>query len=408
MLMVAIGLWRFDRAVYFRALNAWGVPALDHPFMDLKNVSAAIECSRKGIDVYRFNPCDPMGRIFPYSRLWLDVGRWLPNHWDSFAAGIGLGIAYLGSIWLVSRPQTWRQSAAILLAVTSTASVYAVERANADLLIFVLIAATATLLQGDFRSRLRGYVLILLGGLLKFYPLAAFAIALRESPRRLIAIALCAVLALAALLFSMRGDLSALSADIPGGRYGSDSFGAMNIFYLIQEITPSILMLIVAAGVLLVSGMISVIPIVRNEQLSNAFLRLTQRDRANLVLGTALIVGCFFSGQSIIYRAIFLIPIVAGLQTLQAEVGGKGLRSRLSCLIGAAIILMWDGAIHDFLYPGRLIPAFYLLLREALWWWFVASLCGILAIFALTSTAFALVRPWFVGRLDAGGRAPLS
>src|SRR5215469_4645637 len=53
---------------------AWGVlgvPPLSFPFGDLRDVTAAWECTRKGIAVLPTNPCDPLGRPEAYPRLWL-------------------------------------------------------------------------------------------------------------------------------------------------------------------------------------------------------------------------------------------------------------------------------------------------------------------------------------------------
>src|SRR5436190_20529947 len=58
-----------------------GVPAAYHWFDDLRNVTAAWDCTRQHLPVLPTNSCDPEGRPANYPRLWL-----LPHH-----LGLGLG-----------------------------------------------------------------------------------------------------------------------------------------------------------------------------------------------------------------------------------------------------------------------------------------------------------------------------
>lgn len=409
LLTAAILLWQADRPLYFQILAIWGVPALDPPLMDWRNLGAAVECWRHGVDVYRVNPCDPMGRIFPYSRLWLDVGGRLSGYLLSSLAGLLLDFAFAASLWFVGRPRGWREAALAFVAAASTASAYAVERANVDLIIFSAIVGAAGFLVGGVRSRMAGYATILLAGLLKFYPLAAFVTALREPPRRFFGIAVSAAIGLAALLIAMRSDLAALSADIPGGHYGSDAFGAANIIYLILAGSPSRLALTLVAGALVVAVVLAVVSFVRSPGLASALAELDGRDRTGLVLGAAIIVGCFFSGQSIIYRAIFLLPVIAGLQALRRAAADARFRNWLLWLTCGAILLMWEGAVHGMLFAGRRpIPGAYLLAREALWWWVVANLTGILAVFAWRSTTPEIIRFRIGGWLKLSRQSPVS
>jgi hypothetical protein len=392
-LLLGAFLWHSDRALYFRGLGLLGVPALPSPFADWDAVVHLMQCAHRGVNVYVPNQCG----TFMYTPLW-GWTRLIPRA-PAWIDGIGLAIdaAFFASLWFAARPRSWRDTAVIVAASLSTAVIYAVERANVDLIIFVLLIAGAALAPREPMRRIAGYLVILLAGLLKFYPFAAFVIALRERTPRFFGIAIVATAALATLLLYMRPELAPLAANLPGGRYGSDAFGANNLVYLLEATGASQLISILALAILGLCAAAAAVSLARDGGFVFAFSQTTERDRTSLVMASAVIVGCFFAGQSILYRAIFLIPVVGGLCALRRAAPRPGLRSRLAGLIGASLGLMWEGAVHGVLFPGHGIPALYLLLREVLWWWVIANLTAVLIVFTATSEALAFIRPLLLG-----------
>ena len=388
LLLVGILLWHSDRTIYFRGLHLWGVPALPRPFADWDAVVHIMQCARRGANVYVRNQCG----TFMYTPLW-GWARLIPRA-PAWIDGIGLAIdaAFFASLWFAVRPRSWPDTVVVVLASLSTASIYAIERANVDLIVFVLLMAAAALVpRGPFR-RIAGYLLILLAGLLKFYPFAAFAIAMRERTPRLLAVALVAIAALAALLLYMRTELAPLAANLPGGRYGSDAFGATNLVFLLKAAGNSQPISILALAILSLCAMAAALSLARDGGFVLAFSAMDENDRTALVLASAVIVACFLASQNILYRAILLVPVVGGLCALRGAAAGPGLRVRLAVLIGTSLVVMWEGALQG-VFPGHRIPAPYLLAREALWWWVVTNLAAVLIVFAATSDALALVCP---------------
>src|SRR5208282_2170579 len=66
------GLYAVGQTPLYRAiLEAWGIGPYDFPFLDIHGELSAIECWRRGVDVYVTNPCDALGRLFDYSPLLL-------------------------------------------------------------------------------------------------------------------------------------------------------------------------------------------------------------------------------------------------------------------------------------------------------------------------------------------------
>ncbi|WP_217429543.1 hypothetical protein, partial [Sphingomonas bacterium] len=179
---------------YRQIVILWGVDVFDFPFLDTETMLSGARCLRAGIDIYVSNPCDTLGRIYDYSPLWMLVAH-LPVTlaWGA-PAGLIVALAYIGSLLLLPEARTARHTVAIALGAVSSVAVFAVERGNNDLLLFLLAGAAATLACRSPRARLLGYGLALLAGLLKYFPLALLALAAREPPRRAAAIAAVAIL----------------------------------------------------------------------------------------------------------------------------------------------------------------------------------------------------------------------
>ena len=65
------GLYFWAQPIYEIALTSYGIAPFRFPFLDTDAITAAIECYRRGVDVYIANPCDALGRPHVYSPLWL-------------------------------------------------------------------------------------------------------------------------------------------------------------------------------------------------------------------------------------------------------------------------------------------------------------------------------------------------
>ena len=81
----AIGLYR---AVWYYLGVAW----FRFPFLDTHAVLAAMDCHRRGFDVYVGNPCDVLDRPHVYSPLWLWIGDVVPVS-AAWTPGVGLALS---------------------------------------------------------------------------------------------------------------------------------------------------------------------------------------------------------------------------------------------------------------------------------------------------------------------------
>src|SRR5262249_24132009 len=219
-------------SLYFRILRGWGLDPLQFPFLDLHVVLAAIECKQLGYEVFVANPCDVLSRPLPYSPMILEAAIWPISATQTTATGITLSLAFF--VALVSLPQPQGQFSWVItvLATMSTMTVFAVERGNLDLVIFIIGAAVGRLALCTGAARWLAYPLILFGAFLKFYPATLLILALREKPRVFAAITTGSFMLIALFGLFYRGPLAmALRNASFVGSYFQDLFGAVNLPY---------------------------------------------------------------------------------------------------------------------------------------------------------------------------------
>jgi hypothetical protein len=228
---IMAGLWLTGaHSIYFGTLRLLGVEPFSFPFLDTHAVLAAAECGRQGIDVYLSNPCDVLGRPHAYSPLWLAI---VPGSLGTGATGwvgASLDLLFLLSLAAVLRPHNPKELLILGSAAVSPMSLYALERANNDLLIFLLVISGAMLFTSPRPYRLFSYGLFVAAGLLKYYPLALLVLVAREERRDGLVIAAPVILALVFFSVAFYPELSLAVASIPAGAsYFTDAFSARNL-----------------------------------------------------------------------------------------------------------------------------------------------------------------------------------
>src|ERR1700730_2504029 len=197
-----------DTEAYSHALKVWGIIPFTYPFLDWEAVSAAIRCWNNNIDVYIADPCDVLNRPHLYSPLWLRATFIPTDRVWTMPIGIGIILGFLLSLFWIVKPANRRELIVFTLACTSTTVVYALERGNSDVIIFIMLVVAGVLSTGPLASRILSYALILLAGLLKFYPLIGLLTALRERPRTFFVIAAAAGLIVLGLFYRFRTEMT--------------------------------------------------------------------------------------------------------------------------------------------------------------------------------------------------------
>jgi hypothetical protein len=276
----------------------------------------------------------------------------------------------------------------VLAASLSTMVVFALERANADILFFVLALAAGLLAERGLPGRMIGHGLALLSALLKYYPVMVLIILFRERIAVFVAVALVAAASAAAFWAVYDEEIVRGWAQIPAGPYNTDLFAAKNLPFMVGMIVeeaaapsrsaPAFAWAVAAGLYAGLGGAVLVIcrRLFSMPELCAATAALSGRERTLMVIGSAVIAGCFFAGQSIGYRGVYLLLVLPGLLALARSAAP---RVRKLCFSTAVVIvlLMWGECFRHALGGGF---GFWLV-RELGWWWSVAVMLALVADF---------------------------
>jgi hypothetical protein len=381
--------------LYFPILRGWGLGwAYRFPIIDIHEVLAAIECKRLGYEVFLANPCDFMRRPFPYSPLFLEAAIWPLSVMQTMAAGITMSLAFFVALASLPTPQGRLGWIVAILATVSTMTALAVERANTDLFIFMIVAVVGPLALSTGATRWLAYALILLGAFLKFYPVTLLILALREKPRAFVAIIVGSVIFIALFVLFYRASLpmafrNAFSAlDRP---YFQDQFGAVDLPYGIASVLrplaelypatmPALAILPWVLMALLMLFSLSVA--IANFPMINAHVpTLAPAPAIFLIAGAMPIVFIFFVGQSPNYRGIFFLFQIPALCLLARQ------EPFFARTTAAILFLMWgDFFRHGIELPHiHYAPKIFWLVHELIWWYVIGILASVLIQFAISS-----------------------
>ncbi|MGH7001304.1 MAG: glycosyltransferase 87 family protein, partial [Stellaceae bacterium] len=324
-------------ALYDSIISGWGVVPFDFPFLDIHGVVASSACWHEGVNVYVVNPCDVLGRLFQYSPLLLTVVPKMPGLAATPYAGLLVNGVFMLSLLLLPMPRRAADIALMVLALLSSAIAFGAERANIDLVIFAAAAVIAVLMQRATIARLAAYAMIAAVALVKYYPATLFLLAVRERPKRFVAVATVAVVLAALFVAIYHTDLALAFGHLPAPRYFTDQFSSRNLPDGLGAIDPGINPAFVGVPLVLCTLLGSLALAGRAQA---AWRHLPQREATFLTVGAVLLVGCFFAGQNIAYRGVFLLLVLPGLMILARSAAGFTGRI-FGATAGVAVCLMW-------------------------------------------------------------------
>ena len=410
-----------DRSLYFALLESWGAAPFSFPFLDISGSLAAWECARQGIDVIVADPCDVLQRSYSYSPIWMSWSAIPLGVADTPAVGWISVLLFLLSLGVLPQPRRPFELVLTLLAIFSTSVVFAAERANPDILLFILALVTALSAEGGRTIRLIGYSAAMLSGLVKYYPFVSLIMVVEERVPVFLFVSIAAVLILAIFGVAYHDEIFRTLPYIPSGTYIEGVFGAKNLPRELGDIATAAFGHATALGNVVAAACLAflavfVVAVGRaftvGGHLPASFAAFPARERNLLALGGAMICGCFFAGQNVWYRAIFLLMVLPGLFAIARTASPRGRSWSLGTTV-AIVFLMWeeffrfniDRVIAAAGMPTPLAAEVRLLLwltREAVWWWVVAILSAILVEFLRRSVVVREGMSWF---RRSGGRA---
>lgn len=343
-----------------------------HPFVDTLAVLQAGACWRVGVDVYHPSACLD-GGVFNYSPVLLRVALLPIGPHDTLAVGLLLCLVFLAALALLPAPARGWEFRLRLAASLSPASYYALEQGNLDTGLFAAITLAVWLLLRAPRARLVAYGIFALGAAAKFYPVACFVLALRETRRVVMALAGAGLAGMAFVAWRYGHGVAAALAIIPSGTPFRASFGRIDLprglamLHLLHF--PAGVVSWAMASAMLGGGW------ALHRSWARALAALDEGRRLYLVTGAAVTLFCFLAAQNIEYRAVYLLLTLPGLWRLGA--------ARLRVLQFAVVLLLWE-AVPRAMISGLSQPyippppaVWFWLLREGLWWWVVAEFTGL-------------------------------
>lgn len=317
-----------------------GLNHFDLWFADSYAVLAAVDAHRAGIDAIKSNPLDVLHRPHSYTDWWYALGPTGLTRDDNFLVGAVWVLAFLAVTWLTVRPITLRAALYCTLLVLSPPVLLAVNRANNDLVIFILLGLAAFVLHPRRAwSWLPALALIALATGLKFYPVVGAAIFLLVRPaRRVLASIGVAALVLAVVLLDVLPTIERGQFPLAPGLY---SLGAVQLFrdlgYTGRGVQVCSILLLALAAFALVRARLTT---------GLADDSRDFRPRALFLLGATTLTACFLAGVSFGYRWIFALWLAPWLLENSRDLSIAAAHRRLAtatCLLLLTIVWL-DGA----------------------------------------------------------------
>ena len=213
---------------------------------------------------------------------------------------------FILSLPVVLRPRTFRDIFLLGLAALSPMTVYALEPANNDLVVYLLIVWASALLVVSRLCRLCSYALFLTAGLLKYYPLVLLLLLARERQQHAILAATIVGLIVISFGGNYHFELGKAPANVPSASYFTDAPSAEPAVRIRcsagRRSRPPLI------AILLLSDL-SMVTIAR----ARRTLRLLDREDLDwkrwelqcLAIGSMLVTACFFAGQNINYSGVY-------------------------------------------------------------------------------------------------------
>ena len=440
--------------IYHKLMTAFVALPFSRPFIDWEFIPSAVTCWVQGIDVYVNNTCyaavPDMGH--PYSPLWLRLT------FIQFADGLtnffGLlfAVLFFLSLAILPPPRNAKFDFAIrLFSAISSATGFALERANVDIVMFLMIMLGVLACRSRLPVRLVGYAVIAVAGLLKFYPMVALILAIRERPAIFITIGVAAISALGGLMLAYHEEFVEMGHNlyfITELHFSNLAFGARDLLdglgVIVSEVSIKLLhhdpTSAVANGRLVHDSLLFLLIVLtlaaatwfgHRCRLLSALGQLDAREADFLLVGAALISGCFFIIENVLYRGIFLLLALPGLLTLANRFASRLARLAFQGTCVAIVFVLWfpivEACVHFaanvlgkpisriYQLPGSLdrldglIPLAMWFCDQVVWWWIILVLVAVLGAFMLNSELWAALcrvpgRVVRVPRLSGGGR----
>ncbi len=293
------------------------INGLTYIFADWGAIVSANVCDQKGLNVYLENPCDIYNRKHVYGEILLHLPFVEFNKFYQFYFPLILNILFLFTIVSFFTRINSFKSYFLVFFVISLPVILVIERANSDILIFLMMY-----LISKYKNMFLNHVLIIFSTLSKFYPICFGVVLLFHRILKKIFINI-SIVALFLIIFLVHQHENLIqifnnSAQFSGsGVYQFSLKGLINaipnikLFINDYNINWLIYLLIVF---FLILPLIFFVKIILQSQENEKFLfHIFDHnifENRLFIISTLVIIFCYFLAQNFNYREIFLIGLV--------------------------------------------------------------------------------------------------
>ena len=279
--------------------HLWNVPTMDPGFKDLRDVLVGIESSQPGKNI----STDPFGLVGGYPKIWAMLGQLGISSRDTNWLATAIFCLFGVSLFFFARDYDSYTALWMSALVFSPAAMLGYERANLDLVIFMILSSAIAI---DQSSRFLSVGLVSLAAMLKVYPIVGFAYLLKESRNKFLLWSGIGLGIFIIYAISISHALKGIVNYIPKGSFFD--YGTEVIGFRIYEISSS--RLLSNVGVLLAYFTVYLLIMVML-YLSHIFPKCSIENDHRFIdsfrLGAVIYIGTFVEGNSFNYRLIFLL-----------------------------------------------------------------------------------------------------
>ena len=282
----------------------WQFNPMPLSFSDLRVITAGAESRREGLDPMVDNARDPWKRQLNYPRIWQQISHLGISQNHTVPIALLMIVAFFASMFLWPRKLTRGGAIVLFLGLLSPPVMMALERGNIDLLIFTLCALALYSLNWRYWI---ACTWILIGMVLKLFPIVGLLFLLREKPRVLLTLfGWCAAVTIGYVILTYQ-DLSIINDATP--RSPIFSYGCKVVAFMWRDrggltTIESWRALEVLLFFLIIGSVASGFLI---DRLWPTPVQTDHKHMDAFRLGAGIYIGTFLLGNNWDYRLVFLL-----------------------------------------------------------------------------------------------------
>lgn len=290
---------------------------LTYIFADWGAILSANICEQKGINVYSENPCDIKNRKHVYGEILLHLPFAEFNKFYQFYFPLILNIIFLFIVVSFFNQSNSFKNYFLVFFIISLPVILAIERANSDILIFLMMY-----LISKYKNLFLSHILIIFSTLCKFYPICFGVIFLFQKIVKKIFLNI-SITAFFFILFLIHQYENLIQIFNNSAQFSGSGVYQFSLKGLIKAI-PNIQVIIndynINWLIYLFIGILLILPLTffgkriiqsqENEKFLLNIFDFNIFENRLYIVSTLVIIFCYFLVQNFNYREIFLIGLV--------------------------------------------------------------------------------------------------